>query len=482
MQQAARGLLNRLDHPAVYAAGRVALAVLALGLGAGLGLVLVSPEWTLAVTLVGVTAVLTIILADQLDGFLVWMILAPYARFFYLDLKLGRGIPDLGLTRLCAGVLTLILMAQMARRVRRPLRVNWIDGMMVLFGAGIMFSAPASSIGLISAVQTVVDFFYIPMLVYYLARHLVRKPEDLRKALVAALIIGTYLAIITIHEQLTGVVWFRGGDWGTRYSPHIRKVIGLLGNPASIGTAQAVILPFALYAGLRGLPRERRWLAWLVAGLLLAGVGMTYVRAAWLGALMSVLVLAAFDRRLRRVVFPTLIVIGLLIGLFWGPLSQSWLVRERLSSSRPIEYRLVAFDLTRRIVARNPLFGVGYGNFGRVVGQMYGWDPDRNIYVDPSPHNSFLFVLASGGLVAFLPYVGLFAAIAWEGMRLFRRARRSGRGQPALLIALGAMELAYLIAAATFDIPNAQFTNMLFFMLVGITIGSQEAAVLEERG
>ena len=352
--------------------------------------------------------------------------------------------------------------------------------MMVAFGVGIMLSAPAASMGVISAAQTIVDFFYIPMLVYYLARHLVRRPDELRKALAAVLVIGTYLAIITIHEQLTGVVWFRGGDWGTRYSPNIRKVIGLLGNPASIGTAQAILLPFALYAGLYGPSRGWRWVAWAVSGLLLGGVAMTYVRAAWLGALVGLLVLAAYERRLRRVVFPSLALIVLLIGLFWEPLSQSWLVRERLSSSRPIEYRLVAFDLTRRMVAQNPVFGVGYGDFGRVVTRVYGWDPDRNIYLDPSPHNSFLFVLASGGLVALLPYVGLFGAIAWEGVRLLRRARRSERGQPALLVALGATELAYLIAAATFDIPNAQFTNMLFFLLVGITIGSQEAAVSEE--
>ncbi len=468
-----------IDHPAVRVAGRLAIGVLAVALGVGLGLLLASPDWPLAVTAVGLSAILLLLVIDQRDGFLAWMILAPYARFIYLDIKLGRGIPDLGLTRLCAGFLTLILLAQMARRQRKPLRVNGIDAMALAFGVGIILSAFSASVGPISAVQTVVDFFGIPMLVYYLARHLIRKPADLDRALGALLIIGSYLAVLTTREQLTGEVLFRGGDWGTRYSPHIRKVIGLLGNPASMGTAQAVLLPFAAYTGLYASSRARRWLGRVVALLLLVGVAMTYVRAAWLAALVSLLVLSAYERRLRRVVIPTLLTAGILIAVFWGPISQSWIVRERVSSYRPIEYRLAAFDLTRRMVARNPLLGIGYGNFGKVAARMYGWDPDRNIYVDPSPHNTFLFILASGGLLALVPYLGLFAAILWVSLRLFLRTRRLKRGQPALLVALWGAVAAYGIAISTFDAANAQFANMLFFLVTGIAVGSQEEAVAE---
>ncbi len=470
-------ITNLVEHPLVRAVGRALVGAAVLALGLGLGLLLVSPDWTTAVTLVGIAAIFTLIFVDQLDGFLVWMVLAPYARFIYLDIKLGRGIPDLGLTRLCAGLLTLILLAQMARRQRQPLRVNWIDAMALTFGAGIMLSASAASIGLIAAAQTIMDFLWIPMLIYYLARHLVREPGDLGKALAAVFLIGMYLAVLTTREQLTGEVLFRGGDWGTVYSPHIRKVIGLLNNPAAMGTAQAVVLPFAVYAGLYAPARWQRWPAWLIVLLLLAGITLTYVRGAWLGALVSLLVLAAYDGRLRRVILVTCLVGGLLVALFWGPISQSWIVRERLATDRPIEYRLTALDLVRRMVARDPLFGIGYGNFGRVANAMYAWDPDRSIYVEASPHNSFLYILASGGLVALLPYVGLFVAIAGEGWRLFRHTRRLRCGQPALLVTLWAAEAAYVIAAATFDIPNAQFTNMLFFLVVGITIGSQEAAV-----
>ncbi|HEY63657.1 MAG TPA: O-antigen ligase family protein, partial [Caldilineae bacterium] len=389
-------------HPIVQAAGRVALVVLIGALGLGLGLILVSPDWPLAVTLVGLSAILLLVFMDPLDGFLAWMVLAPYARFIYLDIKLGRGIPDLGLTRLCAGLLTLIILAQMARRQRQPLPINWIDVMALAFGVGLIISAFSAFVGPISAVQTVVDFFGIPMLIYYLARHLVRRPQDLERALTAMLIIGAYLAALTTHEQLTGVVLFRGGDWGTRYSPHIRKVIGLLGNPASMGTAQAVLLPFAAYTGLYGSSPTRRWAGRLVTLMLLVGIGMTYVRAAWLAALVALLIFGVYDRRLRRVVLPAYLIVALLVFLFWGALSQSWVVRERLSSYRPIEYRLTAFSLTWRMIAHNPLFGIGYGNFGRAAMRLYGWDPDRNIYVDPSPHNTFLFILASGGFVALL--------------------------------------------------------------------------------
>ena len=64
----------------------------------------------LALTVVAFLIALS--LYRPLAAMLLWLLLAPYSRHVSLDIALGAGIPDLSLTRLMAGWLVVLLIAQ----------------------------------------------------------------------------------------------------------------------------------------------------------------------------------------------------------------------------------------------------------------------------------------------------------------------------------------------------------------------------------
>ena len=71
-------------------------------------------------------AVVVTILARPRFGFLLWIAFAPFARIFVL--KMGGGLPDLGLNRLAILCTLFVIIAQVAvgrRRLARPTAVDW---------------------------------------------------------------------------------------------------------------------------------------------------------------------------------------------------------------------------------------------------------------------------------------------------------------------------------------------------------------------
>ena len=84
------------------------------------------------------------------------------------------------------------------------------------------------------------------------------------------------------------------------------------------------------------------------------------------------------------------------------------------------------------MVRQSPLLGVGFDNFGTQAIRQYGWDPHAGVGTTmPSTHNSFVYVLVSGGLLAFLPFLAIFIGLARRGYAFWQRPthvdRRDGQ-------------------------------------------------------
>ena len=98
-----------------------------------------------ALAAVVLMAVVVAILARPRFGFLLWITVAPFARIF--TLKMGDGLPDLGLNRLAILCALFVIIAQVAvgrRRLARPTAVDWLA---VLFVLSMVLSVPASRLG-----------------------------------------------------------------------------------------------------------------------------------------------------------------------------------------------------------------------------------------------------------------------------------------------------------------------------------------------
>ena len=154
----------------------------ALGLGLAIGVVLSGGASTWPITLIGLSVYLIVIARDPLTGLLLWIVTAPFSRFVYLDF-VARGVPDLSLTRVCAGFLLVVVMSQIATKRRTMFRPILLDGAVLAMAVGIAASIPAAQDGAKTAVTAYFDSYAIPVIAYFLARQLVRTPRRRRKGL-----------------------------------------------------------------------------------------------------------------------------------------------------------------------------------------------------------------------------------------------------------------------------------------------------------
>lgn len=475
-------------------------ALLALALGALIGLVAVSPLLdglggansrltALLLPLAGVSLVVLLSIWSPLAGLLLTLLLAPYSKHIPLDLGLGAGIPDLSLARLMAGFLLLLLLVQTVRGQRKLRPFTWSDLAFVVFLVALLLSVAQSQYDHAFAFQSILDAYVVPFIFLYLARQIVRDLGDLRWYSAALVVTGVGFAFLIVREQLTGEVLLHGRE-AARYSQSFQKVISLMGNAAPMGISTAMTLPLGLVLLAQifsGSILSQRWrrLARVALPLALAfialGVYMTYNRASWLAVVITLVTLIALRPRMRRLLLPVLLVAAILVLVFWQSVVSSPAVNERLLQDASIGYRTTVAQLALDMVRSDPIFGLGYYNFGPIAKESYGWDPSPLFGIYPPAHNSFMFLLVSGGLLALLPYLAWFAMVAWRGVRRYAAAGRRLAASPDqegvrdALAAGAALLLLYFAASATFDNVEAVLMNFIFATTIGAIWGSTES-------
>jgi len=204
-----------------------------------------------------------------------------------------------------------------------------------------------------------------------------------------------------------------------------------------------------------------------------------YNRAGWLGAVLVILVSAVYYPRLRRGVIVTLAALTPVAVLSWNLVRNTSLVSERLTYDLSIDYRLRALQAVVALVRRTPVFGIGFGNFS-ILSLAEGLITKFSVnYWVPTTHNSFFDVLASAGLSGLLPFLAIFALIAWQSWRLYRQGREEPAIDRSLIVALWAAFLAFCVTIATLDLAAAPFCAMVFWLIVGAVLGSQNWSVRE---
>ncbi len=451
----------------------VSAALLIAGLLAAVGL-----AWALfyrpeladqLVALSGILFTITLILYDPLTAFLVWMFLIPFAPFLHLDLRMPAGIPDLSYSRVVGSFFALYIFAQIARGQRKFLTLTLFDLSLPFFVIPLLASALRGYYGWLWGLQSIFDSFLIALLVYFIARQLIRTPDDFRALAKTLISITVIIAIAAIVEQTTGFAPFRATSTGAIYSGDLRKVGSFLGNPAYVALALAVVIPMAMMLSIEK-PRFRERVGYILALFLLeGGIIATFNRSGIFGGVIGPLAFSFLNRRLLKIVLPALLIIGLLLGLGWG-LIEDTSVAGRLSSESPIDYRLKALEIGLDIHKTAPFFGVGWGWFGRMAANR-GFR-DNGVNVLPSTHNSYLNFLVSGGYALLGGYLlaagGLLLTLVLVGWP--RRKQR--RFFPLFIQAAIASYFAYFIPIAAFDNTFSGYANILLLAIVGGAISA----------
>ena len=284
---------------------------------------------------------------------------------------------------------------------------------------------------------------------------------------------GTILTTVALQEQLSGNVLFTYTERSWTYSKDLHKLAGLLGSPAFFATLITMGSVFAVYRLTRARTFNAEVLYTLLAAYMAVGVFFTYNRAGYLGLAIDLVIMAVAWPRFRRLFVAAALVGSVAVLLSWSTVQQSAVVTERLQAKGPITYRLEIWGRAAQILMRNPIFGLGFFNFGPAY-LRYNPAWVKGVVL-PAPHNTVLEVTFNSGLIAGIPYVATILLIITSIVRFYRRARDDvdSGGEAALVLAFGLALLAYLVQSMVVDMVAAYYVNTVMMLALGALFGWQ---------
>ena len=294
-----------------------------------------------------------------------------------------------------------------------------------------------------------------------------------RRILLAALVgLGAYLGL-TSFFQIVGpqALVF------PRYilDPDIGIHVGRARGPF----AQAAVNGFAMFVcGCAAMVAMRTWkrghmFAAGVTAICAFGLFLTLQRSIWVGASIAVIVTLVAVRDLRRFVVPvmvgTFLAVTIALSVVPGLAEKA---QERRESEGTVYDRRNLNTAAVRMLADNPLLGVGWANFTEHNDQYYKLNENYPLGVPKGliAHNVFLSNAAELGLIGVTLWIAAILTVIYEVF--------TARPPPDLRwwrYALAPMLFLWVIVANASPLTDV-FPNSVLWLLAGIVAGQPEVA------
>jgi O-antigen ligase len=363
------------------------------------------------------------------------------------------------------------------------------DWLLLAFVAWITLSAfthdwRSLAVGDVPVIQHLINGYYIPLTIYFLARH-VRLDERNAHALLAALaVFGVYLAAIGLLEA--------AGQWSLvfpRYIAdpelglHFGRARGPMVHSVSYGLYLAACLLCVWFWRERTHGRVRTLLLLLVPAVL-AAVFFTKTRTVWLGAGTAIfLTLAVTLRgRARNALLAAMAAGAVLVGVakmdsILGLQREGTVADTRQSASMRTSFTYVSWQMFQD----RPLAGFGFGQFASA---KLPYLTDRSVDLQLETirtyvhHNTFLSILTETGLIG----LGLFLALLlhWtrDSWKLLRQENAPPWRRRQALLFLGVLSIAFWQMIGH-EITFTPLDMSLLLLTAGLSVS---AAQTREKG
>jgi putative inorganic carbon (HCO3(-)) transporter len=234
------------------------------------------------------------------------------------------------------------------------------------------------------------------------------------------------------------------------WDKHMHRMFSVFLDPNFAGAFFVLYLLFIaskIFNNLNNKKYKLMLLYSIIASLTLIAIYMTYSRSALLMLLVSTTVFF-FLIRLKRLI---LIMIALTILYIYIVSPNFYIENTNLLRVNSSIERVKTAEIAIQIIKENPIFGIGFNAY-RYALEKYNFRSEKTLYpshADAGTDNSFLFVLATSGIVGLLAYLSIFFLLF---KKIYRQAK-DGKN---------------ILAAAVFSSGiglclNAQFINSLFF-------------------
>src|SRR3989441_2657378 len=265
-------------------------------------------------------------------------------------------------------------------------------------------------------------------LVFWLTVQLLSGEPDARGLTWSLLLSGYVIAAVAILQSAFGVL---GGGYFHGANNIIRPDV-TLANPDFLGIFLAMLLPVAFAKLVSRRPITTRILAANLLAVLFLGLLATFTRAAWIGAVVGVVVVLVLRRGGFHiwpfVISASVLAVGFatLAGIAaarpssgGGGIGQALITRIASIAdlgSGTQNKRIATWGDTLPLIASRPIVGYGPDTFGLVYPQFERIN-QRFVLWD-KPHQDALGVGASQGIIGLLAYLWIIVAVVrafWRG-------------------------------------------------------------------
>lgn len=265
-------------------------------------------------------------------------------------------------------------------------------------------------------------------LLYFSVYHTVKTEKDF-KNIIAALSVSALLLAFLGFIQLAVYPDLEALE-EEGWDPHINRLVSTWLDPNFVGGLFAFIISIltGLALHLRTLPRKIALAAAIF--ILTTAAYLTYSRSAWLALAAGIVTISLIKSR-------KLLIIGL-IAILIG-LSASERARDRTqelvqsvtsvftqTAQTPdptARLRIKSYNQTLYLIEKYPLLGVGYNNL-RTVNHREGFVVSEEIHNAGGSDSSLLTILATTGIIGFIPFILIYIfalRVAWRTMRAAAR-------------------------------------------------------------
>ena len=311
---------------------------------------------------------------------------------------------------------------------------------------------------------------YYPVLAYLCARSLPYSREMLLSFLKLLCILGAYLGITAFgeHYELTAFVW-------PEYimDPTLGTQFGRARGPFGESVAMGRVLTMSFGAFLIMATQSagwKRWACYIFAFLALGGIYFTLTRGPWIGLgllLLAFLLLRSPVKRVARV-----ITVCIIVSAAFGLSRKFSFTGGTLFSQRgdTVTDRVVTWLVSGKMIATQPLTGIGFGRFNADWNKFYDMTDRKGIEFTgfDGSHNTYLTMGAEVGLPALFIYLLMlyrFGRTCVETYRQLGAEMMLERSFVVMVIGISAM---YAFTSWFSDLRWNTVQNVLMFFMFGL--------------
>ncbi|ADL42917.1 O-antigen polymerase [Caldicellulosiruptor obsidiansis OB47] len=300
---------------------------------------------------------------------------------------------------------------------------------------------------------------------FFVGLWLLKDAKQFERIITIFILMMFLISIYGIYQYIIGVEIPSSWIDSSRETYIRTRVFSIIGSPNVLGSLLAMSIPFVLPYVLYEKNIKKRIYYSAVLISMIACLGFTFSRGAWLAFLFSMLLFGFFiDKKVLGVLFAIFVSVPILAPSI--VMRILYMLSSEYAQSSARAGRIARWTKAYEILTQHPLFGVGFGRFGGAVAK-------RNIanafYVD----NFYLKSAVEMGIIG----VGIMILVFIVGLLLAARTVKHLRSKELKNIACGvliglATVLLHNIVENIFEVP---MMTTYFWLFLGFLFALKSA-------